>query len=209
MSSVGAGSTLVRPRTTEPRALPRCERISSDPLTSIVAARANLFDGATCIVTPTEETDAGALKMVHEFWKALGCNVRTLMPLEHDEIVAQISHLPHLVALAGHAERACLHRFADRQTRAQGAHRHSVLFARTGHARERQAHVGTEPVYKSNRDELVAEQEGREHAPKDVLGCLLADRPRKIALLCMPVQPFHDAEQETAQDGVEIGRAHV
>ena len=35
-----------------------------------------------------------------EFWKSLGCQVRTLAPLEHDEIVARISHLPHLVAAA-------------------------------------------------------------------------------------------------------------
>ena len=38
--------------------------------------------------------------MVYDFWKALGCSVKTLAPLEHDEIAARISHLPHLVAAA-------------------------------------------------------------------------------------------------------------
>jgi prephenate dehydrogenase len=64
----------------------------------IEAARRDLFDGAVCIVTPREDTDKAALQIVHDFWKTLGCNVRTLAPQEHDEIVARISHLPHVVA---------------------------------------------------------------------------------------------------------------
>jgi prephenate dehydrogenase len=66
----------------------------------IDAARANLFDGSVCIVTPRDDTDQPALKLVFDFWKALGCSVRTLAPQEHDEIVARISHLPHTVAAA-------------------------------------------------------------------------------------------------------------
>jgi prephenate dehydrogenase len=66
----------------------------------IEAARRDLFEKAVCIVTPTAETDTGALKVVHEFWKAIGCSVRTVPPHEHDEIVARISHLPHVVAAA-------------------------------------------------------------------------------------------------------------
>ena len=64
----------------------------------IEAARRDLFEKAVCIVTPTGETDKAALELVHNFWKAIGCNVRTLSPPEHDEIVARISHLPHVVA---------------------------------------------------------------------------------------------------------------
>jgi prephenate dehydrogenase len=66
----------------------------------IEAARRELFEGAVCIVTPRDDTDKAALQTVHEFWKALGCNVRTLSPEAHDEIVARISHLPHVVAAA-------------------------------------------------------------------------------------------------------------
>jgi prephenate dehydrogenase len=66
----------------------------------IEAARRDLFDNAVCIVTPREDTDKAALQLVYDFWKALGCSVKTLAPLEHDEIVARISHLPHLVAAA-------------------------------------------------------------------------------------------------------------
>ncbi len=66
----------------------------------IDAARRDLFDNAVCIVTPREDTDKAALQLVYDFWKAIGCTVKTLAPLEHDEIVARISHLPHLVAAA-------------------------------------------------------------------------------------------------------------
>ncbi len=66
----------------------------------IEAARRDLFEKAVCIVTPVETTDKPALQLVHDFWKAIGCNVRTLSPSEHDEIVARVSHLPHVVAAA-------------------------------------------------------------------------------------------------------------
>ena len=66
----------------------------------IEAARRDLFDGAVCIVTPTEDTDKTGVQLVHDFWKSLGCTMRTLSPQQHDEIVARISHLPHVVAAA-------------------------------------------------------------------------------------------------------------
>lgn len=66
----------------------------------IEAARRELFEKAVCIVTPTDETDKDALELVYEFWKDIGCQVRTLSPTEHDEIIARVSHLPHVVAAA-------------------------------------------------------------------------------------------------------------
>jgi prephenate dehydrogenase len=63
-------------------------------------ARADLFDGATVVVTPTETTDRDALKSVGELWAALGARVVALDPEGHDRAVAAISHLPHVVAWA-------------------------------------------------------------------------------------------------------------
>jgi prephenate dehydrogenase len=63
-------------------------------------ARADLFEGATVIVTPTDATDGGAVKRVTEFWEAVGARVTPLDPALHDRVVAAISHLPHLVAYA-------------------------------------------------------------------------------------------------------------
>ncbi len=61
-------------------------------------ARRDLFENAVCIVTPRDDTDKAAVQLVHDFWKSLGCSLRTLAPQEHDEIAARISHMPHLVA---------------------------------------------------------------------------------------------------------------
>ncbi|MEK6530150.1 MAG: prephenate dehydrogenase, partial [candidate division NC10 bacterium] len=64
------------------------------------ASRADLFNGALVIVTPTERTDPLALKRVSEFWEALGARVSAMDPEDHDRAVAAVSHLPHLAAYA-------------------------------------------------------------------------------------------------------------
>ena len=64
-------------------------------------ARADLFHGATVIVTPTEASVPAAVKTVTAFWEALGATrVLALDPDTHDRAVAAISHLPHLAAFA-------------------------------------------------------------------------------------------------------------
>ena len=64
------------------------------------AARVDLFEGATVVVTPSESSDASAAKGVGEFWAALGARVVVLDPATHDRAVAAISHLPHVAAWA-------------------------------------------------------------------------------------------------------------
>jgi prephenate dehydrogenase len=64
------------------------------------AAKADLFGGSVCIVTPHEEANGEAIARVAAFWRTLGCRVRELTPEAHDETVALVSHLPHLVAAA-------------------------------------------------------------------------------------------------------------
>lgn len=66
--------------------------------TGLAYAREELFDGAACIVTPEPGSDAQAVAEVHRFWQTLGGRVLELSPEEHDEIVALISHFPHLLA---------------------------------------------------------------------------------------------------------------
>ncbi|MFH1848288.1 MAG: prephenate dehydrogenase [Candidatus Omnitrophota bacterium] len=64
-------------------------------------ARGDLFLNSTCILTKTPGTDPKALKMVKDFWKALGVsNIVVTTPARHDEIVAQISHMPHAAAVS-------------------------------------------------------------------------------------------------------------
>jgi prephenate dehydrogenase len=60
----------------------------------------DLFEGATCVLTPTASTDLDALSAVETFWKALGMQTVRMSPEEHDRRVADISHLPHALAAA-------------------------------------------------------------------------------------------------------------
>ena len=62
------------------------------------AATAALFDGAVCVVTTTDTTDATALQSVNEFWEALGSTIVAMSADEHDQLVARCSHLPHLLS---------------------------------------------------------------------------------------------------------------
>lgn len=61
-------------------------------------ARADLFTGARCILTPDELTDSNALASVLTFWQTLGMRTTTLSPDDHDRLVCDISHLPHAIA---------------------------------------------------------------------------------------------------------------
>lgn len=62
------------------------------------AASATLFQKACCIVTPEPSTAPEITAAVRDFWIALGSRVVELSPADHDRLVAQISHLPHLLA---------------------------------------------------------------------------------------------------------------
>lgn len=64
------------------------------------AARADLFEGRTYLLTPSEEADPELLGRFEEFVRALGAVPVTTNPPEHDRLVAFSSHLPHLWASA-------------------------------------------------------------------------------------------------------------
>jgi len=66
--------------------------------TGVSAARADLFECAACVTTPTKRTNVAALSKVEQFWKTVGCRMLRLAPAAHDKIVSSSSHLPQLVA---------------------------------------------------------------------------------------------------------------
>ncbi len=68
--------------------------------TGMENADSDLFEGNPCFVTPLEDTDTEAVDRVSEFWTKLGAQVLRETPEQHDAIVANISHLPHLLASA-------------------------------------------------------------------------------------------------------------
>ncbi|MCK5581095.1 MAG: prephenate dehydrogenase/arogenate dehydrogenase family protein, partial [Candidatus Omnitrophica bacterium] len=63
-------------------------------------ATAELFEGSQCILTPTENTNRGALEKVRRFWTRVGCKIKILSPEEHDKILANVSHVPHIMSYA-------------------------------------------------------------------------------------------------------------
>lgn len=77
-----------------------CHPIAGSEQAGPKAARGDLFDGHTVAMTPTAETDASAAATVRGYWQALGAKVVVETPAEHDERLALVSHLPHLVAFA-------------------------------------------------------------------------------------------------------------
>lgn len=64
-------------------------------------ARADLLDGASCLVTDDGQADEAAVARLAGFWESLGCRVVSISPTEHDQVVARISHLPHILAAVG------------------------------------------------------------------------------------------------------------
>ena len=59
-----------------------------------------LFEGSLCIMTPTDQTHKMATERVRRLWNKVGANVKFLSPQDHDLILANVSHLPHVVAYA-------------------------------------------------------------------------------------------------------------
>jgi prephenate dehydrogenase len=88
------------------RILPKSARfVGSHPMAGsekrgIEFARADLFQGAHCIITPTDETDPSATEQVEDFWKLLGMRTTRMPPDIHDRLVCDVSHLPHAIAAA-------------------------------------------------------------------------------------------------------------
>ena len=60
--------------------------------------KAELFENALCIMTPTAQTHQMAQRKVEQLWTTLRCQVKHLSAEKHDEVLAYISHLPHLLA---------------------------------------------------------------------------------------------------------------
>ena len=64
----------------------------------VLAARADLFECAVCVVTPTRKTHPTALRKVETLWKDVGARLLRTTPDVHDALVSRSSHLPHLLA---------------------------------------------------------------------------------------------------------------
>lgn len=72
------------------------------------AAIPTLYDKGLVFVTPGTKSSLGSTRQITAFWTALSVRIVKISPRRHDEIVSQISHLPHAIA-------ACLMLAVDRK----------------------------------------------------------------------------------------------
>lgn len=72
----------------------------------VSAASADLFQNAACLLTNDEGVSRDKADALERFWQGVGCRTTWMSAAEHDERVARISHLPHVIAAS--AARVCL-----------------------------------------------------------------------------------------------------
>lgn len=64
------------------------------------AASAELFRGRRVVLTPLAENPPEAIAAIEAAWRACGARVSRMSPEQHDEVLAAVSHLPHVLAYA-------------------------------------------------------------------------------------------------------------
>jgi len=64
------------------------------------ASFAELFDGRLCVLTPIEKTRPEAIQAIQNMWEAAGSDVMRMDAADHDDFLAAVSHLPHVLAYA-------------------------------------------------------------------------------------------------------------
>lgn len=67
----------------------------------VSAADAALFEGAACVLTNDFGHPEAKVSQLQDFWQALGCRCHLTSSEDHDQVMARISHFPHLLASVG------------------------------------------------------------------------------------------------------------
>lgn len=75
-----------------------CHPMAGSEKMGFDASDADLYEGAVVFVTPYNNNDDSTVSSVMDFWERLGARTVIATPREHDIVIAQTSHLPHLVA---------------------------------------------------------------------------------------------------------------
>lgn len=84
---------------------PDAAYVGSHPLAGGTAtgaehARADLFIESMVVVTPSAVTPLERTERAERLWQSLGAKTMRMSPSDHDDALAQTSHLPHIVAAA-------------------------------------------------------------------------------------------------------------
>jgi prephenate dehydrogenase len=72
--------------------------MAGSELDGLDGAQADLFEGAVWVLTPGPDSDDAVFALVATIVTGLGAEVVALSPQRHDQLVAVVSHVPHLTA---------------------------------------------------------------------------------------------------------------
>jgi prephenate dehydrogenase len=72
--------------------------MAGSELRGLSGARAELFQGTTWVLTPTDRTSPATYSTLHGILREIGANVVAISADDHDRLVAIASHVPHLLA---------------------------------------------------------------------------------------------------------------
>jgi len=72
--------------------------MAGSELDGLDGAQADLFEGAVWVLTPDADSDDAVFAQVAGVAASLGAEVVALAPERHDQLVAVVSHVPHLTA---------------------------------------------------------------------------------------------------------------
>lgn len=67
----------------------------------LISSKPDLFDNAACLLTNDSHASDPLCERLELFWQSLGCRISWFSAADHDQLVARISHLPHVIAAAG------------------------------------------------------------------------------------------------------------
>ncbi len=152
--------------------------MAGSELEGVDGSRADLFEGATWVLTPVAGTHDDAFAKVRSIIASLGASVVALPPDRHDSMVATVSHVPHLTAatmMRLAAERSEEHRAVLRL--AAGGFRDMTRIAA--------GHPGIWPdICAENRDAIVAGLDDLIDGLTDVRAIVATgDAPRLLEVL--------------------------
>lgn len=163
----------------------------------VEGATGDLFEGAVWVLTPTAGTDDAAYARIRGIVSSFGAEVIALPPERHDELVAVVSHVPHLTA-------ASLMRIADDRADEHAALLRLAAGGFRDMTRIASGHPGIWPdICEENRVAIVAGLdrliqalgEARDQVASGEREALLADLARaRAARVNLPVRYTRPAE---------------
>lgn len=97
VTDVGSVKAIAAGFASDPRYVPGHPMAGSE-LHGLDGADASMFEAAVWVLTPTDASSDAAFNLVAETVTRFGAEVVALQPAQHDDLVAMVSHVPHLTA---------------------------------------------------------------------------------------------------------------